>query len=100
MKIALSVCAIALLLGLSPLAMAQSPSTHRDVPVTSGGVMSEAQVIQRLESEGYSNVKLTPMRPNTLDARPEEQNNSGSSAPSTHPQDYPAHIGWNGTATR
>jgi hypothetical protein len=100
MKLSLGVCATALLLGLSPLALAQSPSTHRDAPVAGGGVMSEAQVIQRLESRGYSNVKLTPLQPNALDTRPQEQNNSGSSTPSAHPQDYPAHVGWNGTATR
>lgn len=62
--------------------------------------MSEAQIIKRLEARGYSNVKLTPLQPNAIDQRPEQQNNSGSSAPNAHPQEYPAHVGWNGTASR
>jgi hypothetical protein len=71
------------------------PSVHLAV----AGVTSCAQLIQRLQSQGYTDIKMTEDYPNILDPRPEIRHGY-STAEDPEAQDAPAHYGWMGTAVK
>jgi hypothetical protein len=79
--------AAVLTMGLPSLALAAA---------NTASTMSEAQLKQRLEAQGYRHIRLTPLVPEAMFPQPQR----------VEPQDAvtlqseAAHVGWNGTATR
>ena len=71
------------------------PSVHTSI----AGVASEAQLIARLQSSGYTDIRVTPLHPNGMDRRPELMY-AFSSADDEEAQVTPVHFGWNGTAVK
>lgn len=72
-----------------------APAVH----VTVTGLTSEAQLMQQLGSQGYSDIKLSPEYPNSFDPHPELLHGVTSPADPAA-QITPVHIGWNGTAVK
>lgn len=72
------------------------------VHVPMAGAESEAQLIRALQSEGYSDIKVTSIEPNIFDPRPElmHPDLTYSSAADPQAQHTPIHFGWNGTAVK
>jgi hypothetical protein len=72
------------------------------VHLAMSGATSDAQLIQQLQRQGYSDIKVTPLSPNIFDPRPEllHTDLTYSSPDDPKAQDTPIHFGWNGTADR
>ena len=71
------------------------PSVH----VSLAGVATDAQLIQQLQAQGYTDIKVTPNYPNRFDPRPEIV--YGFSSPNDEDaRDMHVHFGWNGTAVK
>ena len=71
------------------------PSVH----LTVAGVTNCAELIRRLQSQGYTEIKMTEDYPNTMDPHPEIRH--GYSSPDDpEAQDAPSHYGWMGTAVK
>jgi hypothetical protein len=71
-----------------------TPAVH----LTEAGVISYAQLIERLQRQSYSDIKVTPYRPNVINPRPEQVSSlrvTGDDAKTTA-----VHWGWNGTAVK
>ncbi len=66
------------------------------------GASSYAQLIELLQSQGYGDVKVTPLSPNVFDPRPElmHPDLTFTSPDNEDAQDTPIHFGWNGTAVK
>ena len=62
------------------------------VKVFISGVQSHAQLVAKLESEGYSKIMLSPNLPNRVEPMPQY------TAPTQDLDGTPVHPGWNGTA--
>ncbi|MGO8915424.1 MAG: hypothetical protein ACLQJR_05900 [Stellaceae bacterium] len=75
-----------------------TPMVH--VPLA--GAASEAQLIQQLQAQGFSDFKVTPLSPNRFDPRPElmHPDLTVTSAADERAQNTPVHAGWNGTAVK
>jgi hypothetical protein len=100
MSTKLSRLALAGVLASSAVAWLASTALAADgsggVHVADPGVISGAQLIERLQSQGYTDVKLTSERPTTFTPHPElSAGLSSDEAAAT-----PVHQGWNGTAVR
>jgi hypothetical protein len=76
----------------------RTPMVHLPMP----GVTSYAQLIQRLQSEGYTDIKVTPLSPNMFDPRPEllHPDLTFTSAENAAARNTAIHFGWNGTAVK
>ena len=70
------------------------PAVH----VAASGVISYARLTERLQQQGYSDVKVTAYRPNTINPRPEQVSSlriAGDEAKA-----MAVHWGWNGSAVK
>jgi hypothetical protein len=85
-------------LALAPAAAAELLTTTPSVHVTAPGVMNEAQLIDRLHAEGYTDVWLTTERPTSFTPRPEISARLDPDDPVA--QSTPVLAGWNGTARK
>lgn len=76
----------------------RTPTVHLALP----GATSEAQLIARLQRDGYADIKVTPLSPNIFDPRPElfHVDLTVSSPSDPRAQGTPVHDGWNGTAVK
>jgi hypothetical protein len=76
----------------------RAPMVH--LPMS--GVASYAQLIRQLQSEGYTDIKVTPLSPNMFDPRPElmHPDLTFTSAEDAAAQNTAIHSGWNGTAVK
>jgi len=90
--------ASALGFALSPATAAELLTTTPSVHVAAPGVMTEAQLIERLEAEGYTEIWLSTERPTEFTPRPEISARLNSDDPVA--QSTPALPGWNGTARK
>ena len=81
--------------GAAPDFIDDAPSVH----ISIAGAASEAQLITELRSLGYSNIRVTDLRHNGMDRRPELMQ-AFSSADEEEAQVTPLHFGWNGTAVK
>jgi hypothetical protein len=79
--------AAALTMGLPVLALAKAGAEP---------VVSEAQLKRLLETQGYHNVRLTSLEPETLFPQPQRLQSQSDAVL----QREAAHTGWNGTARR
>ena len=75
-----------------------TPMMH--VPMA--GAASYAQLIRLLQSQGYADIKVTPLSPNSFDPRPElmHPDLTFTSAADDAARDTAIHAGWNGTAVK
>jgi hypothetical protein len=60
----------------------------------STAIATQAQLIERLQAQGYSDVKLSTSLPNTFDPHPELEPDGAD------PRTTAVHEGWNGTAVK
>ncbi len=89
--------AFALALAVSPSLAAWGYDLVSVTPwinVTIPSVTSQTQLAHRLQSQGYSDVKLSSLTPNPAQPKPELY--TGRDDPET----TPVHEGWNGTAVK
>jgi hypothetical protein len=72
------------------------------VHVPMAGVASYTQLIEQLQSQGYTDIKVTPLSANSFDPRPELMHPDlvFTSVDDEEAQDTPVHFGWNGTAAK
>jgi hypothetical protein len=92
--LSLSLTAAASMTALAADLVSTPPSVH----VASPGVMSYAQLIEQLRGQGYSDVKVTALRPSLSSPRPELVHGLG--AGDDEANTTPVHQGWNGTAVK
>lgn len=108
--------ALALAVSAAALAMpgASTPAAAEDsylfglvtltpmVHVPLAGTATDATLIRQLQSQGYADIKVTPLSPNLFDPRPElmHPDLTFTSAEDRGAQDTAIHFGWNGTAVR
>jgi hypothetical protein len=85
-------------LALVPAAAAELLTTTPSVHITAPGVMNEAQLIDRLHAEGYTDVCLTTERPTSFTPRPEISAQLDPDDPVA--QSTLVLPGWNGTARK
>lgn len=70
------------------------PAIHVAAP----GVMSYAELTERLQRQGYSDIKLTPYRPNTINPRPEQV--ASLRVAGDEAKTIAVNWGWNGSAAK
>jgi hypothetical protein len=85
-------------LALAPAAAAELLTTTPSVHIAAPGVMNEAQLIERLHAEGFTDVWLTTERPTSFTPRPEISARLDPDDPVA--QSTPVMPGWNGTARK
>ena len=85
-------------LALAPAAAAELLTTTPSVHVAAPGVMSEGELIEKLQAEGYTDVWLTTERPTAFTPRPEISARLSPDDPVA--QSTPVLLGWNGTARK
>jgi len=98
----------AVMVGCAPTAVSDdsyffglvTPTPMVHVPMA--GVASYTQLIEELQSQGYTDIKVTPLSPNSFDPRPEFTHPAlvFTSVDDEQAQDTPIHFGWNGTAAK
>ncbi len=96
LKNSLLAAAIALTLG-APAAFAAEPQQlDGSVTVAVSPLTSQGDVARQLGQSGYSDIRLTPVRPTQIDPRPDLED-AGSTVAADQ---TPVHSGWNGSAVR
>jgi hypothetical protein len=85
-------------LALAPAAAAELLTTTPSIHIAAPGVMNEAQLIDRLHAEGYTDVWLTTERPTSFTPRPEISARLDADDPVA--ESTPVLPGWNGTARK
>jgi hypothetical protein len=88
----------ALSVALSPAMAAEILTTTPSVHVAAPGAMTDAQLIEKLQAEGYTDIWLTTERPTEFTPRPEISARLNPDDPVA--QSTPALPGWNGTARK
>jgi hypothetical protein len=83
---------------LAPAAAAELLRTTPSVHIAAPGVMNEAQLIDQLHAEGYTDVWLTTERPTSFTPRPDISAPLDPDDPVA--QSTPVMAGWNGTARK
>lgn len=78
---------------------AEPESISGSAHVTVNAVTSQADLAKQLEKMGYTNIRLTPVRPTDVDPRPDLTDCTAQGSPVNSPV-VPCHSGWNGTAVR
>lgn len=85
-------------LALAPATAAVLLTTTPSIHIAAPGVMNEAQLIDRLHAEGYTDVWLTTERPTSFTPRPEISARLDADDPVA--ESTPVLPGWNGTARK
>jgi hypothetical protein len=85
-------------LALAPATAAELLTTTPSIHIAAPGVMNEAQLIDRLHAEGYTDVWLTTERPTSFTPRPEISARLDADDPVA--ESTPVLPGWNGTARK
>jgi hypothetical protein len=85
----------------SPIAYAapsQEPTGTVKLAISETTSMTELKDL--LQKRGYTNIDLSPTRPNEENPRPDIQGTGGPASSKPNPDTTAVHYGWNGTAVR
>lgn len=84
-----------------PAAQAASPVKRSDtVNLDLSELISMDQLKHLLEQQGYTDILLSPVKPNSTNPRPDIQDSGPKAVKSVNPATTPIHEGWNGTAVK
>ncbi len=90
--------AIALAAPTVHAAPSQDPSGTVKLTISEATSMTELKTM--LQQRGYTDIDLSPVKPNDENPRPDIQGTGGSARNKVDPNVTAVHYGWNGTAVR
>lgn len=91
---------VATMLGAPIAYAAPSQDPNGTVKLTISEATSMTELKTLLQQRGYTDIDLSPVKPNDENPRPDIQGTGGSARNKVDPNTTAVHYGWNGTAVR